>query len=89
MKSLVLPAHWREVIRQKMIEAAEAAGINQTTIERDKERLKLKHARTIKLFKDGYLTDEEFQGDIAAIELNASRECMRRCDTMKRRNVED
>ena len=31
--------------------------------------MKLKHSRTIKLYKDGYLTDEEFQGEIAAIEL--------------------
>src|SRR5215469_3099262 len=38
-------------------------------MEREKERLKLKKVRTIKLYKEGYIEDAEFQGEMAAVEL--------------------
>jgi len=38
-------------------------------VEREKERLKLKKSRTIKLYKEGYIEEEEFQGEMAAAEL--------------------
>ncbi len=38
-------------------------------MEREKERLKLKKVRTIKLYKEGYIEEEEFQGEMAAVEL--------------------
>ena len=38
-------------------------------MEREKERLKLKKVRTIKLYKEGYIDEEEFQGEMATVEL--------------------
>lgn len=69
LKGLTLPEDWREVIRQKMVEAAKAAGIDRETMEREKERLKLKRSRILKQHREGYLTDEELHGEMAAVEL--------------------
>ena len=46
-----------------------AAGVTPEIVEREKERLKLKKVRTIKLYKEGYIEDAEFQGEMAAVEL--------------------
>jgi site-specific DNA recombinase len=56
-----------------MIEMQEKAGTDHETVEREKERLKLKRARLLKLYKDGYIDDEEFEGETAAIELTLHR----------------
>ena len=69
LKGLMLPENWRELMRQKMIAAAEAAGMNAMTIEREKERLKLKRSRILKQHREGYIDDEEMQGELAAVEL--------------------
>ncbi len=69
LKGLMLPENWRELIRRKMVEAAEASGLNRETVEREKERLKLKRSRILKQHREGYLTDEEFHGEMAAVEL--------------------
>ncbi len=69
LKSLRLPENWREVIRRDMVAQALAAGVTPETVEREKERLKLKKSRTIKLYKEGYIDEEEFQGEMAAAEL--------------------
>ncbi len=69
LKRLVLPENWREIIRQKMVAEALKAGVTPENIEREKERLKLKKARTIKLYREGYIEEEEFQGEMAAVEL--------------------
>ncbi len=69
LKSLQLPENWREVIRRDMVAQALAAGVTPETVEREKERLKLKKSRTIKLYKEGYIDEEEFQGEMAAVEL--------------------
>jgi site-specific DNA recombinase len=69
LKSLRLPENWREVIRRAMVAQALAAGVTPETVEREKERLKLKKSRTIKLYKEGYIDEEEFQGEMAAAEL--------------------
>src|SRR5258707_4736361 len=69
LKSLRLPENWREIIRRDMVAQALAAGGTPETVEREKERLKLKKSRTIKLYKEGYIDEEEFQGEMAAGEL--------------------
>ncbi len=69
LKSLKLPENWREVIRRDMVAQALAAGVTPENVEREKERLKLKKSRTIKLYKEGYIDEEEFQGEMAAAEL--------------------
>jgi len=38
-------------------------------LARGKERLKLKKSRILKQHREGYIDDEEFQGEIAAVEL--------------------
>jgi site-specific DNA recombinase len=69
LHGLVLPEQWRETIRRRMVEAAEAAGINRESIEREKERLKLKRSRILKQHREGYIDDEEMLGELAAVEL--------------------
>jgi site-specific DNA recombinase len=69
LKRLVLPENWREVIRRGMVAEALKAGVTPENVEREKERLKLKKSRTIKLYKEGYIEEEEFQGEMAAVEL--------------------
>ncbi len=69
LKRLVLPDNWREIIRRDMVAQALAAGVTPENIEREKERLKLKKVRSVKLYKEGYIDDEEFQGEMAAVEL--------------------
>lgn len=39
------------------------------TVEREKERLRLKKVRTLKQHREGYIDDEEFNGEMAAIAL--------------------
>src|SRR6266513_3615722 len=56
-----------------MLEMQEKAGTDHETVEREKERLKLKRARLLKLYKDGYIDDEEFEGETAAIALTLHR----------------
>jgi len=69
LKSLILPTNWREEIRREMLVEAQTAGITTETLEREKERLKLKKSRILKQHREGYIDDEEFQGEIAAVEL--------------------
>jgi site-specific DNA recombinase len=69
LKSLTLPDTWREDIRRKMIAEAQAGGSTPESIEREKERLKLKKTRILKQHREGYIDDEEFQGEMAAVEL--------------------
>ncbi len=69
LKSLVLPENWREIIRKQMLAEANKEGQTEEGREREKERLKLKKVRTIKLYKEGYIDEEEFQGEMAAVEL--------------------
>ncbi len=69
LKRLALPDNWREVIRRSMVAEALKAGVTPENVEREKERLKLKKSRSIKLYKEGYIEEEEFQGEMAAVEL--------------------
>jgi len=69
LKRFQLPENWREIIRRNMVAQALTAGVTPETVEREKERLKLKKSRTVKLYKEGYIDDEEFQGEMAAVEL--------------------
>src|SRR5215470_15746282 len=51
-------------------ELAEAQHEGQTAgREQEKERLKLKKVRTIKLYREGDIDEDEFQGEMAAVEL--------------------
>ena len=69
LQGLRLPPFWREIIREKMLEAARQAGVDTESIEREKERLKLKRVRVLKQHREGYIDDDEFQGKMAAVEL--------------------
>jgi len=69
LKSLILPEQWRDIIRRKMVEAAEATGLNRESIKRDKERLMQKRARILLQHREGYIDDEEMRGELAAVEL--------------------
>jgi site-specific DNA recombinase len=69
LQGLKLPAHWREIVREKMLEAAKKTGLDMETMEREKERLRLKRGRILKQHRDGYIDDEEFHGEMAAVEL--------------------
>ncbi len=69
LAGLVLPDNWRELIRQKLVELAETAGISTAATEREKERLRLKRARILKQHREGYIDDEEMEGELAAVEL--------------------
>ena len=64
-----LPGYWREEVRRKMLEAMEQAGLDTQSIEREKERLKLKRTRILKQHRDGYIDDIELQAEMAAVEL--------------------
>src|SRR6266852_2034734 len=69
LKSLKLPDNWREEIRHQMVAEALAAGMTGEAVEREKERLKLKRSRVLKQHREGYIDDDEFQGEMAAVEL--------------------
>ncbi len=69
LKRLVLPENWREIIRHRMQAEALKAGVTPDNIEREKERLKLKRSRILKQHREGYIDDEEFQGEMAAVVL--------------------
>lgn len=69
LKGLQLPENWRTLVQRKMQEVAEAAGINQDEQRRERERLKLKKSRTVKLYQGGYISDKEFQSEMASVEL--------------------
>jgi site-specific DNA recombinase len=69
LKSFKLPYNWREEIRRQMVAEALAAGVTGETVEREKERLKLKRSRVLKQHREGYIDDDEFHGEMAAVEL--------------------
>ncbi len=69
LKSLKLPENWREIIRKQMLSEAQSAGQSEEATEREKERLKLKRVRVLKQHREGYIDDEEFEGEMAAVEL--------------------
>ena len=69
LKSLVLPDNWRDEIFRQMIAGAQNKGIMLDSMEREKERLKLKRTRILKQHREGYIDDDEFHGEIAAVEL--------------------
>ena len=69
LQGLRLPPYWREMIREKMLETAKQTGLDTESIEREKERLKLKRGRILKQHREGYIDDEEFEGEMAAVDL--------------------
>lgn len=69
LASLVLPDNWRDLIRQKTVELAGAAGVSAVAIEHEKKRLRLKRMRILKQHREGYIDDEEMEGELAAVEL--------------------
>src|SRR5690242_16021806 len=69
LKSLKLPENWREIIRKQMLAEAQAEGQTEEATEREKERLKLKRVRILKQHREGYIDDDEFAGEMAAVEL--------------------
>ena len=69
LNSLNPPENWRLLVQRKMQEAAESAGVNQDEQRRERERLKLKKSRTVKLYREGYIDDKEFQLEMASVEL--------------------
>jgi site-specific DNA recombinase len=69
LAGLHLPGYWREEVRRKMLQAMEEVGLDAQNVEREKERLKLKRTRVLKQYREGYIDDEEFQGEMAAVEL--------------------
>jgi site-specific DNA recombinase len=69
LKKLQLPEDWRTLIQHKMQEKIAATGIDQETQMRERERLRLKKARTIKLYQEGYMEENEFRAEIASLEL--------------------
>jgi site-specific DNA recombinase len=69
LKSLTLPENWRDLIRRDMLAKATQAGTTPDDVEREKERLKLKKRRTVKIYQEGYIDEVEFQAEIAAVEL--------------------
>ena len=69
LKSLILPENWREAIRRDMMAKSFANTATPETVEREKERLRLKKVRTLKQHREGYIDDEEFEGEMAAIAL--------------------
>ena len=69
LRGLRLPPHWREMIREQMLEAAKKKDLDVDSIEREKERLRLKRGRILKQHREGYIDDEEFEGEMAAVEL--------------------
>ena len=69
LKSLELPDNWREEIRRQMLAEAQSQGNLLESMEKEKERLKLKRSRILKQHREGYIDDDEFHGEIAAVEL--------------------
>lgn len=70
LKDLQLPEDWRTLVKRQMQETA-AAGTDQEAQKREseRERLKLKRTRLIKLYREGYMDEKEFQSEMAATEL--------------------
>jgi site-specific DNA recombinase len=69
LKELQLPEDWRTLVQRKMQEKIAAAGIDQEAQRRDRERLRLKKARTIKLYQEGYMEENEWRAEMASLEL--------------------
>ncbi len=69
LQGLKLPTYWREIVRESMLEAAKKTGLDMEAMEREKERLRLKRGRILKQHREGYIDDEEFEGEMAAVEL--------------------
>lgn len=69
LQGLRLPTYWRDMVREKMLEAAKKTGLDIDAMEREKERLKLKRGRVLKQHREGYIDDDEFAGEMAAVEL--------------------
>jgi DNA invertase Pin-like site-specific DNA recombinase len=70
LQGLKLPPYWRDMIRERMLEDAKKAGFDLEAVELEKERLRLKRGRILKQHRDGYIDDEEFEGEMAAVELS-------------------
>ncbi|MGH2510717.1 MAG: hypothetical protein ACRDHZ_25390 [Ktedonobacteraceae bacterium] len=73
LQGLKLPSHWRDMIRENMLENAKQTGFDLESMECERERLKLKRGRILKQHSNGYLDDAEFEGEMAAIELALRR----------------
>src|SRR6266487_2576964 len=69
LQGLKLPPYWREIVREKMLEAAKKTGLDMELMEGEKERLRLKRGRILKQHREGYIEDEEFEGEMAAVDL--------------------
>ena len=69
-----------------MVAEAKAAGVSGEAVEREKDRLKLKRSRVLKQHREGYI-DDEFQGEMAAVELALRQLEAPEVDGVKREEV--
>lgn len=64
-----LPDHWQEMVQQQLLEGFRNAGGVDETSDKERERLMLKRSRILKQHRDGYITDHEFELEIASVTL--------------------
>ncbi|WP_416224254.1 recombinase family protein [Thermogemmatispora sp.] len=68
LDSIRLPENWQDEIRKQLTTLAlEEAG--RRAPEQEKERLLGKRARLVKLYSEGYLSERDFEAEVAAVDL--------------------
>jgi DNA invertase Pin-like site-specific DNA recombinase len=69
LQTLNLPEDWRTQVQRHMQEKITSEGVDLEAQRRDRERLRLKKARTIKLYQEGYMEENEFRAEMASLDL--------------------
>jgi DNA invertase Pin-like site-specific DNA recombinase len=69
LQGLRLPEGWQERLRQQILEATPTAKAEQEGWEQEYARLMQKRQRTLRQHREGYISDEECAGEVAAVEL--------------------
>jgi site-specific DNA recombinase len=72
LQQIQLPASWHDLLHQKVLELA-GEGFDAGSAAREKERLLLKRSRILKQHREGYITDMEFESEMAAVTLALQR----------------
>lgn len=69
MQGIQLSEQWKELIRMQLVEAYQETEGNDEPSEKEQERLTLKRGRILKQHREGYISDNEFELEIASVDL--------------------
>jgi DNA invertase Pin-like site-specific DNA recombinase len=83
LQGIQLSGSWQEMVQQQLLAVFNGAGGDGESSDKERGRLTLKRQRVLKQHREGYIDDNEFELEIASVDL-----ALRQLDSAQAQNVD-